>query len=85
MEGRPQFPPNMVLLWRADANMPAGSTTVTYDGEGDVMKFLFVYENIIMHGKSNEKKASQELCHLIESAFCSINTPRRAGVYAQSG
>ena len=49
--------------------MQAVSTTVTYDGEGDVMKFLFVSENIIMQGKSNDEKASQVLCHLIDSAF----------------
>ena len=49
--------------------MQSGSTTVAYDGEGDVMKFLFVYENIIMRRKWNEEKASQVLCHLIDSAF----------------
>ena len=70
-EGRksPQLPPNMILLWRADAKMQAGSTTITYDGKGDIMKFLFVYENIIMRGESNEEKASQVLCHLVDFAF----------------
>ena len=68
-KGTPQFSHNMVLLWRADANMQAGSNTVTCEGEGDVMKFLFVYENVIMRRKSNEEKACQLLCHLIDSEF----------------
>ena len=33
------------------------------------MRFSFVYENIIRRWKSDEEKASQQLCHLIDSDF----------------
>ena len=61
----------MVLLWRADADTSAGPNPVTYDRSNgsDVSMFLFVYENIIMHSKTDEEKAGSILCHLEGSAF----------------
>ena len=56
----------MVLLWSAGADSSAGPKPDIYEGsnEFDVSKFLFVYKNIIMRGKSDEEKAGAILCHL---------------------
>ena len=66
-----RFNPNMVLLWRADANSQAGPASLVFDGmhEADVAKFFFVYENVVMTGKSDEDKAGELLCYLQREAF----------------
>ena len=67
----PTSPTNMVLLWRADANSQAGPASLAFDGkrEADVAKFFFVYENVVMRGKSDEDKAGELLCYLQGEAF----------------
>ena len=47
--------PNMVLLWKADANSQAGPASFVFDGkhEADVAKSFFVYENVVMRRKSD--------------------------------
>ena len=69
--GLPLFRNNMVLLWSANAESSAGPNPDIYGGsnEFDVSKFLFVYKNIIMRGKSDEEKAGAILCHLDGAAF----------------
>lgn len=44
---------NMVLLWRA-----AGPQTnsYVYDGTGDILIFLFYFENVVMSGENQEDK-----------------------------
>ena len=61
----------MVLLWRADANSQAGPASLAFDGnnEADAAKFFFVYENVVMRGKSDEDKAGKLLCYLQGEAF----------------
>ena len=61
----------MVLLRRTNADTSAGPNPVTYDGSNgaDVSKFLFVYDNIIMRGKSDKEKAAAILCHVEGAAF----------------
>ena len=60
----------MVLLWRADASGQAGSPT-SFDGSSnsDVVKLFFVYENVMMSGKSEEDTAVELLCYLKQEAF----------------
>ena len=60
----------MVLLWKADAGDEAGSL-ISFDGStnADVVKFFFAYENVVMHGKSEEDKAAELLCYLQQEAF----------------
>lgn len=60
----------MVLLWRDDAG-DAGPSPFIFNGasDSDVTKFLFVYENVVMRGKSEEDKAGSILCHLEGAAF----------------
>ena len=66
-----RFNPNMVLLWRADANSQAGPASLVFDSkhETDVVKFFFVYENVVMRGKSDEDKTGELLCYLQGEAF----------------
>lgn len=61
----------MVLLWRVDAEGKAGPAPIQLDGSStsDVTKFLFMYENVIMRGKSPEEKVRDILCYLNSTVF----------------
>ena len=75
----PGFHPNMVLLWKADANSQASPASLVFDGkhEADVAKFFFVYENVVTRGKSDEEKAGERLCYLRWEAFDYYNETYR--------
>ena len=60
----------MVLLWGADAREQAGfPASFDVSSNSDFVKFLFLCENVVMRGKSEEDKAAGPLCYLQQEAF----------------